>query len=179
MPAQASQPWLSLVPIAEAEVRNGLLVMVFITVTASLAVYVIHRFASRAAANAGVGMWLLRCNAAAQYSSVSFAQPIRRVFGTLLFHARDHVTMPPPGDVRPARLRSNARPVWRGLTPDRGCRRLCVHAAQPPAIPDHPAIPQPGLRHPRHPAAGARDMVVISDIIVQGVQMLLVLLLAS
>ena len=47
---------------------------------------------------------------AAQYSSVSFAQPIRRVFGTLLFHARDHVTMPPPGDVRPARLDRIARP---------------------------------------------------------------------
>ena len=66
---------------------------------------------------------------------VSFAQPIRRVFGTLLFHARDHVTMPPPGDVRPARLDRTARPgLARTLRADCGCRRLCVHAAQPPAI---------------------------------------------
>jgi hypothetical protein len=41
----------------------------------------------------------------AQYSGGSFAQPIRRVFGTLVFHARDHVDMPAPGDIRPARLR--------------------------------------------------------------------------
>jgi hypothetical protein len=40
----------------------------------------------------------------AQYSSSGFAQPIRRVFGTLLFNASDHVEMPPPGDTRPARL---------------------------------------------------------------------------
>ena len=32
------------------------------------------------------------------------AQPIRRVFGTVVFHAREHVEMPPPGDGRPARL---------------------------------------------------------------------------
>jgi hydrogenase-4 component B len=41
----------------------------------------------------------------AQYSGGSFAQPIRRVFGTLVFHARDHVEMPAPEDIRPARLR--------------------------------------------------------------------------
>src|SRR5205807_2988303 len=66
----------------------------------------------------------------------------------------------------------------RNVCADRGCRRLLVGTAQSPAIPDHPAISQPGFRHPRHAAAGARNMVVIPDIIVQGVQMLLVLLLA-
>ena len=35
---------------------------------------------------------------------MSFAQPIRRVFGTSVFHARETVEMPPPGDMRPARL---------------------------------------------------------------------------
>ena len=48
----------------------------------------------------GLGCGFPDATPAAQYSSVSFAQPIRRVFGTRLFHARDHVTMPPPGDVR-------------------------------------------------------------------------------
>ncbi len=33
---------------------------------------------------------------------------------------------------------------------------------------DHPPLSQPGLRNPRHAAAGARDMVVISDILVHG-----------
>ena len=35
---------------------------------------------------------------------MSFAQPIRRVFGTVVFRAREHGYMPPPGDTRPARL---------------------------------------------------------------------------
>jgi hypothetical protein len=47
---------------------------------------------------------------------VSFAQPIRRVFGTLMFHARDHVYMPAPGDIRPARLRIELHDlVWEGI----------------------------------------------------------------
>ena len=39
-----------------------------------------------------------------QYSAGSFSQPIRRVFGTLVFRAKEKVDMPAPGDVRPARL---------------------------------------------------------------------------
>jgi hypothetical protein len=39
-----------------------------------------------------------------QYSASSFAQPIRRVFGALVFRAREQVEMPPPGDAAPARL---------------------------------------------------------------------------
>jgi hypothetical protein len=48
-----------------------------------------------------------------QYTAGSFAQPIRRVFGTLIFRAREHVEMPPPGDSRPARLHVDLRDlVW-------------------------------------------------------------------
>src|ERR1039458_5479334 len=50
--------------------------------------------------------------------------------------------------------------------------------AEPTAVFDHPALSQPRLPHPLCPPAGARDMVVITDIAVQGAQMLLVLLLA-
>jgi len=39
-----------------------------------------------------------------QYTAGSFAQPIRRVFGTLAFGAREQVEMPPPGALQPARL---------------------------------------------------------------------------
>ena len=49
MPIQANEAWLSIVPIAESRSSyNGLLVMVFITISASLAVFFIHRFASHA-----------------------------------------------------------------------------------------------------------------------------------
>jgi hypothetical protein len=48
-----------------------------------------------------------------QYTSGSFAQPIRRVFGTLVFRARERVTIPPPGDMRAAQFHVELRDlVW-------------------------------------------------------------------
>jgi hydrogenase-4 component B len=117
MPIQADEAWLSIVPIAESKSSyNGLLVMVFITLSASLAVYFIHRFASRALRRGPAwGCGFTDPTTAAQYSGVSFAQPIRRVFGTV-FDARDHVEMPAPGDTRPARLRIELHDlIWEGM----------------------------------------------------------------
>jgi formate hydrogenlyase subunit 3/multisubunit Na+/H+ antiporter MnhD subunit len=107
MPIQADEAWLSIAPIAESRSSyNGMLVMVFITISASLAVFFIHRFASRALRRGPAwGCGFSDAVPEAQYSGASFAQPIRRVFGTMMFHARDHVEMPPPGDIRPARLK--------------------------------------------------------------------------
>lgn len=106
MPIQANEAWLSIAPIEESRSSyNGLLVMVFIAISASLAVFFIHRFASHALRRGPAwGCGFSDPVPAAQYSGGSFAQPIRRVFGTLAFHARDHVEMPAPGDTRPARL---------------------------------------------------------------------------
>jgi len=118
LPVQAHVPWLSIVPISESRGSyNGLLVMVFIAISASLAVYFIHRFASHALRRGPAwGCGFSDSVPAAQYSGGSFAQPIRRVFGTLLFHARDHVDMPAPGDTRPARLRIELHDlVWERL----------------------------------------------------------------
>jgi hypothetical protein len=115
MPIQANEPWLSIVPIAESRSSyNGLLVMVCITISASLAVYFIHRFASHALRRGPAwGCGFSDPTPAAQYSGGSFAQPIRRVFGTMVFRARDHVEMPPPGDIRPARLKIEVHDlVW-------------------------------------------------------------------
>jgi formate hydrogenlyase subunit 3/multisubunit Na+/H+ antiporter MnhD subunit len=115
MPQQVRVPWLSIVPIAESRSSyNGALVFVFIAVSASLAVYVVHRFASQGLRRAPA--W--DCGAPdpspiTQYTAGSFAQPIRRVFGTLVFRAREQVEMPPPGDARPARLHVELRDlVW-------------------------------------------------------------------
>ena len=182
MPVQANEPWLSIVPIAASRSSyNGLLVMVFIAVSASLAVFTIHRFASHALRRGPAwGCGFSDPTPAAQYSAESFAQPIRRVFGTLMFHARDHVDMPDPGDIRPARLRIELHDwVWeRMYLPLAGAVGFASDQAQSSAVPDHPAIPQSRFRHPCHAAAGARDMVLISGILVQGTQMALVLLLA-
>ncbi|MGY2986680.1 hydrogenase 4 subunit B [Bradyrhizobium sp. USDA 4508] len=118
MPLQADDPWLSIVPIEESRSSyNGLLVFAFITAAASLAVYFIHRFASRAIRRGPAwGCGFSDPTPAAQYSGVSFVQPIRRVFGTLVFQAREHVDMPAPGELRPARLRVDMHDlVWERL----------------------------------------------------------------
>jgi hydrogenase-4 component B len=115
MPAQAAIPWLSIVPVAESRSSyNGLLVFAFITLSTLLAIEIIHRFASRAVRRSPA--W--DCgfpdpSPATQYTADSFAQPIRRVFGEVVFLARERVDMPAPGDARPARLTVTLRdPVW-------------------------------------------------------------------
>lgn len=118
MPAQATIPWLSIVPIGESRSSyNGLLVFLFIVISAALAIYVIHRFGSRALRRAPA--WdcgFPELSADTQYTAGSFAQPIRRVFGSLVFRARERVDMPPPGDVRPARFKAELSDViWDGL----------------------------------------------------------------
>jgi NADH:ubiquinone oxidoreductase subunit 5 (subunit L)/multisubunit Na+/H+ antiporter MnhA subunit len=114
MPAQASLPWFSIVPVAESRSSyNGLLVFVFIATSALLAAETIHRFASRAVRRGPA--W--DCGypdprPATQYTADSFAQPLRRVFAGV-FWVRERVDMPPPGDQRPARLEISMRDlVW-------------------------------------------------------------------
>jgi formate hydrogenlyase subunit 3/multisubunit Na+/H+ antiporter MnhD subunit len=118
MPAQMGVPWLSINPIAESRSSyNGLLVFLFIACSTSLAVYVIHRFASHALRRAPA--WdcgLPVPSPMTQYTAGSFVQPIRRVFGTLVFCAREWVDMPPPGDLRPARLHVDLKDlIWNFL----------------------------------------------------------------
>ena len=106
MPLQEEVAWLSIVPIAESRSSyNGLLVFLFIALSTSIAVFGIHRLASHALRRSAA--WDCGFPAASpftQYSGSSFAQPIRRVFGSLVFQARERIDMPPPGDSRPAQL---------------------------------------------------------------------------
>jgi formate hydrogenlyase subunit 3/multisubunit Na+/H+ antiporter MnhD subunit len=115
MPAQAAVAWLAIVPINESRSSyDGLLVFLFITASALLAASAIHRLASRRLRRGPA--W--DCGfpvptPVTQYSATSFAQPIRRVFGAVFFAAREHVTMPPPGDVGAASLTVSLRDlVW-------------------------------------------------------------------
>jgi formate hydrogenlyase subunit 3/multisubunit Na+/H+ antiporter MnhD subunit len=106
MPEQTGTQWLAIVPIASSRSSyDGLLVFLFMFISATLAATAIHRLASdrlRRAPAWDCGYPDL--SVATQYSATSFAEPIRRVFGTTVFRAREHVDMPPPGDTRPARL---------------------------------------------------------------------------
>jgi hydrogenase-4 component B len=115
MPAQLGVPWLSIVPVeASRSSYNGLLVFLFIAASAWLAVFAIHRFASHALRRGPA--W--DCgfpdpSPATQYTSGSFAQPIRRVYGAVMFRTHETVTMPPPGDIGPARIVKHIRdPIW-------------------------------------------------------------------
>jgi hypothetical protein len=107
--------WLSIVPIAESRSSyNGLLVFIFVMLSGSIAAFAIHRLASDKLRRAPA--W--DCgypdpSPATQYTASSFAQPIRRVYGTSVFRAREIGEMPPPGAVGPARLTVELRDlIW-------------------------------------------------------------------
>ena len=106
MPVQTGAQWLALVPItASRSSYDGMLVFVFMAISGTLAAFAIHRLASDRLRRAPA--WdcgYPDASPATQYTAMSFAQPIRRVFGTVVFRAREHGEMPPPGSTRPARL---------------------------------------------------------------------------
>jgi hydrogenase-4 component B len=118
MPTQATMAWFSIVPIAESRSSyNGLLVFLFIAGATLLVIEIIHRFASRVVHRGPA----LDCgypdpSRVTQYTADSFAQPIRRVFGGVVFRAQERVDMPPPGDTRVARMTVTLHDlVWDGI----------------------------------------------------------------
>ncbi len=118
LPSRQGLEWLTIVPIAESRSSyNGLLLLGFIAVSAGLAGEVIHRWASKRTRRSDP--W--DCgfpdpSPVTQYTAGSFSQPIRRVFGTVVFRAREEVDMPPPGDARAARLHVELRDLlWETL----------------------------------------------------------------
>jgi formate hydrogenlyase subunit 3/multisubunit Na+/H+ antiporter MnhD subunit len=117
LPVQADDAWQTLVPIAEARsTYNGLLVFLFIVFSATSSAWLVHRLASRRLRRGPAWDCGFPSDIAnTQYGAGSFAQPLRRVLGTILLGAREDVSMPPPGDNRPARLGVIVRDViWEG-----------------------------------------------------------------
>jgi hydrogenase-4 component B len=106
LPVQASLPWLSIVPIADSRSSyNGLMVLLFVTASSLLVAVGVKNIASRALRRSR--LWdcgYPGLGPASQYTSTSYAQPIRRVFGPTVFHSSETVTMPPPGSTAPARI---------------------------------------------------------------------------
>jgi len=112
---QAAVPWLALVPVAPARASyDGLLILVFVAMSAVVVLLTVRLFGAKGVRRAPA--WdcgFPDSSPVTQYTAESFAQPIRRVFGGLLFHARESVTMPPPGATAPARIRVEMRDlVW-------------------------------------------------------------------
>ncbi|ULL00543.1 hydrogenase 4 subunit B [Bradyrhizobium sp. I71] len=118
MPHQAGLQWLTIVPIAESRSSyNGLLVFLFAALCGTAAASAIHRLASDRLRRAPA--WdcgYPDANPAIQYSASSFSQPIRRVFGSVIFGAREIGEMPPPSSPLPARLQVELHDlIWDGL----------------------------------------------------------------
>lgn len=114
--AADASSWMWLTPVeGRASSYSGVIVVGVIGALSMLLVYGIHRFASNTVRRSipwGCG-FDQNPGPIAQYSPDSFAQPIRRVFGSVVFGAREEVDMPEPGEVRPARLTVILRdPAW-------------------------------------------------------------------
>jgi hydrogenase-4 component B len=118
LPAQLGDRWLSLIPVSASRGSyNGLLVFLFVTASTLIVVFLVHRFASGAKRrSAAWDCGFPDPRPETQYTAESFAQPIRRVFGSLVFQTREVVDMPAPGDMRPAHITRRARDlVWDGV----------------------------------------------------------------
>jgi hypothetical protein len=76
---------------------------------------VIHRFATRATRRSAIWDCGFPLDAPqTQYASASFAMPIRRVFGTVVFNVLERVDMPRPGEMRAGAFRLRVLdPAWR------------------------------------------------------------------
>jgi hydrogenase-4 component B len=116
LPPQSGLAWLSIVPIAASRSSyNGMIILVFLAGSATLIALFVHRFATRATRRSAI--WdcgYPEPNPATQYTSSSFAMPIRRVFGASVFLVRETLDMPRPGETRAARFHVKVfDPAWR------------------------------------------------------------------
>jgi hydrogenase-4 component B len=178
IPPHTGIDWLSIAPIAESRSSySGLLGFVFISLSTPLVIEIIQRFASRVVRRGPT------CDCGypdpspvTQYTADSFSQNrnrcrgrdapllIRHVFGPVVFQARQRADMPLPGDASPARLGHTARPtLGRDLRADRRSDRVRSRKAKPP---DHPQIPEPGVRGPRRAAANGCGMALSTHLFV-------------
>jgi hydrogenase-4 component B len=115
---QSGQAWLRIVPIdLHRSAYSGLFVFVMILVAAATTAFVVRRFASHALRrSAPWDCGFPDASPSTQYTAGSFAQPVRRVFGSVVFRAREQVSMPKPGDTAVARLRVELRDtLWDAL----------------------------------------------------------------
>src|SRR6266699_103916 len=116
LPPQSGLAWLSIVPIAAGRSSyNGMILLIFLASSATLTAIFIHRFATRATRRSAI--WdcgYPQSSPATEYTSSSFAMPIRRVFGSTVFAVREKLDMPAPGETRAGHFQVKVfDPAWR------------------------------------------------------------------
>lgn len=122
LPDATAGPWGSLVPMpTSGSSYNGLIILVFLAVSATVAAIALRLVTSGAIRRTPA--WdcgFPDANPATQYTAMSFAQPLKRVFGATLFLAQETVEFAPPGDTRSA----VATARWRDVAWDLAYRPL-------------------------------------------------------
>ncbi len=112
----AGLPWLA--PLGpDHGSYSGLVILIAVAALTGLLVGGIHRFAgNRLRRSPPWDCGFPDARPETQYTASSFAQPIRRVFGTAIFAARERIEMPALGSTAPARLVVSLHdPVWEGI----------------------------------------------------------------
>jgi hydrogenase-4 component B len=112
------EEWIWLAPLEPGQSSySGLVVFLVAAGVTAAAIVGVHRLATnRMRRSAPWDCGFPDPSPLTQYTGSSFAQPIRRVFGTLIFRAQERLDMPEPGDVRPARFEVRLiDPAWAGL----------------------------------------------------------------
>ena len=110
---------------------DAVVIALFVAIASGVTLLVVHRLSDRRTRRGPA--W--DCgfpdpSPAIQYTASSFSQPLRRVYGAVVFSARETVVMPPPGDLRPARFSvALIDYVWTTLyvAPWRALLRLSEH----------------------------------------------------
>jgi NADH:ubiquinone oxidoreductase subunit 5 (subunit L)/multisubunit Na+/H+ antiporter MnhA subunit len=113
---QATLPWLSILPAGPGRGSyNGLVILGFLLLAGVVTGLAVHRLGTRVARRSDpwdCGFPL--ASPAAQYTSSSFAMPLRRVFGNTVFGVREDVDMPRPGEMRAGNFGVRIfDPAWR------------------------------------------------------------------
>lgn len=111
IPVTAGAQWLLLAPVAASRsAYSGVIVFALIVGACAITTFVVRAVGSARTRRAPA--WdcgFPNSSPATQYTADSFAEPIRRVFGSIVFHARETVEIPQPGDTGAARFHVSMR----------------------------------------------------------------------
>ena len=116
--AEAGPTPFSLVPFGPARsIYDAPIIALFVALSASLTTLFVHWVSNRRVRRGPA--WdcgFPQISPTTQYSASSFSQPLRRVYGRIVFGVSEKVDMPAPGDMRPANLSVQLTDhIWRWL----------------------------------------------------------------
>jgi formate hydrogenlyase subunit 3/multisubunit Na+/H+ antiporter MnhD subunit len=103
--------WLMLRPQEiDGSSYSGLIILAAIVFMTTALILCIHQFASNRTRRGDIWDCGFPCaQTNTQYTASSFAQPIRRIFGSIVFSSKVTINMPEPGDVRAAQFSVSLR----------------------------------------------------------------------